>query len=207
MADVAAAARACTTTRRVAGDLQDLVAPPYDVIDPPQRDGARGPLTATTSCASTCPDGDDPTPRPRPASTPGGPTASSTSDDEPALWALTQDYTGPRRRRARRGAASSRGSRVEDYGPGRIRPHERTHPGPKEDRLRLTRATRANLSPIFALYSDPRAPRLGRPRARTSGPRRGPRRSTTTAPSTGSGASPTPRRSTPCGRRRATPSC
>ncbi|MCL2768686.1 MAG: DUF1015 domain-containing protein, partial [Solirubrobacterales bacterium] len=32
---------------------------------------------------------------------------------------------------------------------------ERTHSGPKEDRLRLTRATRANLSPIFSLYSDP----------------------------------------------------
>src|SRR5919112_2050448 len=45
--------------------------------------------------------------------------------------------------------------KVEDYGPGRIRPHERTHPGPKEDRLRLTRATRANLSPIFSLYDDP----------------------------------------------------
>ena len=44
---------------------------------------------------------------------------------------------------------------VEDYGPGRIRPHERTHPGPKEDRLRLTRATHANLSPIFSLYDDP----------------------------------------------------
>jgi uncharacterized protein (DUF1015 family) len=45
--------------------------------------------------------------------------------------------------------------RVEEYGPGRIRPHERTHPGPKEDRLRLTRATKANLSPIFSLYDDP----------------------------------------------------
>ena len=45
--------------------------------------------------------------------------------------------------------------RVEDYGAGRIRPHERTHPGPKEDRLRLTRATNANLSPIFSLYDDP----------------------------------------------------
>jgi uncharacterized protein (DUF1015 family) len=45
--------------------------------------------------------------------------------------------------------------RIEDYGPGRVRPHERTHPGPKEDRLRLTRATRANISPIFSLYSDP----------------------------------------------------
>jgi uncharacterized protein (DUF1015 family) len=56
---------------------------------------------------------------------------------------------------------------VEEYGPGRIRPHERTHPGPKEDRLRLTRATRANLSPIFSLYDgdawSPLAPHLDGP--------------------------------------------
>ena len=45
--------------------------------------------------------------------------------------------------------------RIEEYGPGRVRPHERTHPGPKEDRLALTRATRTNISPIFSLYSDP----------------------------------------------------
>ena len=45
--------------------------------------------------------------------------------------------------------------RVDEYGPGRIRPHERTHPGPKEDRLQLTRATRTNLSPIFSLFPDP----------------------------------------------------
>jgi uncharacterized protein (DUF1015 family) len=44
--------------------------------------------------------------------------------------------------------------RVEDYGAGRIRPHERTHPGPKADRLALTHATRANLSPIFSLFPD-----------------------------------------------------
>ena len=44
--------------------------------------------------------------------------------------------------------------RVDEYGPGRIRPHERTHPGPKEDRLNLTRATRTNLSPIFSLFPD-----------------------------------------------------
>ena len=70
--------------------------------------------------------------------------------------------------------------RVEDYGPGRIRPHERTHPGPKEDRLRLTRATQANMSPIFTLYSDPAAP----PGARSSRTRRralGRGRPTTTA--------------------------
>jgi uncharacterized protein (DUF1015 family) len=41
--------------------------------------------------------------------------------------------------------------KLAPYGEG-IRPHERTQPGPKEDRLRLTRATRHNLSPIFALH-------------------------------------------------------
>ena len=75
-------------------------------------------------------------------------------DDEPALWALEQDYTGPDGQRRTRHGFFAR-VKVEDYGPGRIRPHERTHPGPKEDRLRLTRATHANLSPIFCLYDDP----------------------------------------------------
>jgi uncharacterized protein (DUF1015 family) len=75
-------------------------------------------------------------------------------DRQPALWALEQDYTGPDGRARTRHGLFAR-VRVEDYGPGRIRPHERTHPGPKEDRLRLTRATRANLSPIFSLYDDP----------------------------------------------------
>ena len=75
-------------------------------------------------------------------------------DPQPALWAHTQQYAGPD------GATLTRRGffcrvRIEGYGPGKVRPHERTHPGPKEDRLRLTRATRANISPIFSLYSDP----------------------------------------------------
>src|SRR5204863_5597685 len=76
-------------------------------------------------------------------------------DDEPELWALRQEYAVPGggARRTRSGFLCR--VRIEDYGPGRIRPHERTHPGPREDRLRLTRATRTNLSPIFALHSDP----------------------------------------------------
>jgi uncharacterized protein (DUF1015 family) len=69
------------------------------------------------------------------------------------VWILEQDYTGPDGAlRQRRGFLAR--VRVEEYGPGRIRPHERTHPGPKEDRLNLTRATKANLSPIFSLFDD-----------------------------------------------------
>ena len=72
-------------------------------------------------------------------------------DEQPALWALEQDYTGPDGRRRTRHGILAR-VRVEEYGPGRIRPHERTHPGPKEDRLRLS-APRARTSPrFFPLY-------------------------------------------------------
>ena len=42
--------------------------------------------------------------------------------------------------------------RVEPYATGTVLPHERTHAGPKEGRLRLLRAAQAQLEPIFLLY-------------------------------------------------------
>ncbi len=44
--------------------------------------------------------------------------------------------------------------RLAEYGEGVVLPHERTMAGPREDRLLLTRATRANLEPLFFLYED-----------------------------------------------------
>ena len=45
--------------------------------------------------------------------------------------------------------------RLSAFGEGTVYPHEKTHSRPKEDRLALMRATGANTSPIFGLYSDP----------------------------------------------------
>lgn len=45
--------------------------------------------------------------------------------------------------------------RIEDYDSGIVRPHENTLSGPKTDRLRLLRACRASFSQIYSLYSDP----------------------------------------------------
>jgi uncharacterized protein (DUF1015 family) len=47
--------------------------------------------------------------------------------------------------------------RLADYAEGIVLPHERTMPGPKEDRMLLTRAVRANLEPLFFLYADTEA--------------------------------------------------
>ncbi len=44
--------------------------------------------------------------------------------------------------------------RLDDFSSGNVRPHERTFEGPKYDRLRLLRATRANFGQIFMLYHD-----------------------------------------------------
>ena len=88
------------------------------------------------------------------------------------------------RRRARTRQRVLRARARGGVRPRRIRPHERTHPGPKEDRLRLTRATRANLSPIFSLYSDPTGDAWAALRAAAARAARA-RRPTPTAPSTG----------------------
>ena len=72
-------------------------------------------------------------------------------DDEPSVWAVEQDVRRAGRRRATpRGLVAS--LRVEPYATGTVLPHERTHAGPKEGRLRLLRAARAQLEPIFLLY-------------------------------------------------------
>ena len=133
--------------------LGDVTAPPYDVIGLEERAEllARSPVNVVEIDLPHAPAG-------------GGPYkhAAETlevwtlqgvlaADREPAIWALTQSYEGPDG-----GALTRRGLlaavRVTDYGPGLVRPHERTQPGPKEDRLRLTEATRHNLSPIFVLH-------------------------------------------------------
>jgi uncharacterized protein (DUF1015 family) len=44
---------------------------------------------------------------------------------------------------------------AEGYGARRVRPHEKTHAGPKADRLALLRTTRTNLESIFLLAPDP----------------------------------------------------
>src|SRR5215208_1598415 len=136
------------------GGLQDVVAPPYDVIDAQQRAEllTRSPYNVVEIDLPQ--GGGDPYAHAAAVFEQWQRDGVLVRDDEPALWALEQDYTGPDGRRRTRHGFFAR-VKVEDYGPGRIRPHERTHPGPKEDRLRLTRATHANLSPIFSLYSDP----------------------------------------------------
>jgi uncharacterized protein (DUF1015 family) len=133
--------------------LGDVVAPPYDVIDAPMRAALleRSPFNVVEIDLPVSPSGRDP--YAHAAETLENWTLQGilAADSEEALWALEQEYEGPDGSRYTRRGFLCR-VRVTHYGPGLVRPHERTQPGPKEDRLRLTQATRHNLSPIFSLH-------------------------------------------------------
>jgi uncharacterized protein (DUF1015 family) len=142
--------RALRYDSAVAGPLAQLVAPPYDVISDAQRLDylARSPYNVVHL---TLPDSEEQAAR-----------ALHEWRDEgvlveapPGYWWIAQDYTGPDGvTRTREGFAAS--VPAVPYAERQVLPHERTHAGPKEGRLRLLRATQTQLEPIFLLYdADP----------------------------------------------------
>jgi len=74
-------------------------------------------------------------------------------DAEPSLYLYQQEFQMEGTSRVREGILARVG--LEEFGSGRVFPHEETMDAPFRDRLRLLHATRANLSPVFALYPDP----------------------------------------------------
>ena len=139
--------RAVRYEEEVAGPLDALVAPPYDVIDDAQRDAlmARSPLNVVHL---TLPESEDDAARLWREWLSDG---ALVREPEPSFWALEQDYVGPDGvSRTRQGLVAS--LRPEPYENRVVLPHERTHAGPKEGRLRLLRATGVHFEPIFLLY-------------------------------------------------------
>ena len=138
-----------------AGPLDELVAPPYDVISAEVRSEylARSPYNVVHL---TLPDSEEQAARDLAAWRAAGVLA----EEPERYWWIAQDYVGPDGvARSREGIAAS--VPVTPYEAGDVLPHERTHAGPKEGRLRLLRATRTQLEPIFVLYDA--APVFERP--------------------------------------------
>lgn len=134
-------------------NLQDVVAPPYDVISPEQQEKlyARSPFNVVrlilgkeedryTSAARHLEEW----------------TRNSVlvRDPEPSIYFIAQTFTGKDGKSyTRRGLVVL--CRLEEFEKKVILPHERTLAKPREDRLKLFRATNSNFSQIFSLYSDP----------------------------------------------------
>jgi uncharacterized protein (DUF1015 family) len=139
--------RAVRYDESVAGPLEQLVAPPYDVIGAEQREEliARSPLNVVHL---TLPDDEADAARLWREWLSDGVLVR---DGDPTFWALEQQYVGPDGvERTRRGLVAA--LKVEPYEARVVLPHERTHAGPKEGRKRLLEALQAHPEPIFLLY-------------------------------------------------------
>ena len=140
------------------GALGDVVAPPYDVIDPAMQESlfARSPHNVIRLILE----------RETPADTEAHNryTRSANTlrdwlredvlvqDSARSLYVYEQEFEAEGRRLTRKGFMAR--VRLEPFGSGRIFPHEQTIAAPKADRFELLRATAMNLSPIFGLYPD-----------------------------------------------------
>jgi uncharacterized protein (DUF1015 family) len=142
-------------------EAEDLVAPPYDVIDEEGhcRLYERHPHNVIRLILNRCGDEDDEREnnrytRSRRHMIDWLAEGVLQQDTDPGIYVHYQDYDG-----ATGGDLTRRGFmaavRLTEYENEVVLPHERTLRGPKADRLRLMKESECNLSPIFLLYDDP----------------------------------------------------
>ena len=140
------------------GALSQVIAPPYDVIDAALQEALyqRHPANVIRIELNREEPGDDERTN---KYTRAAKFLRSWRDQgvvmqEPAaaLYVYHQEFEVEGRTFVRRGVMAR--VRLERFGTGNIHPHEETMSGPKQDRLLLTRACRANLSQVFGLYPD-----------------------------------------------------
>jgi uncharacterized protein (DUF1015 family) len=136
--------------------IQDVLAPPYDVITPEHREllYRQSPHNIVRIDFGREEPGDDETEnrytRARRNFDDWIKDGVLTRSTEPSFYAYEITYTLHKVQRRLAGFLCL--VRLEELGKGSIYPHECTHSGPKQDRLNLLRACRANTSPIFSLY-------------------------------------------------------
>lgn len=144
---------------QVAGPLNDLLCPPYDVISPAEQQSLydRNPHNVVRlELGMVHPeDGPDSNRYTRAAATLQAWLSEGVlkADPAPALYLYEQGFSHQGRTVARRGVLAR--LRLTPWEAGVVLPHEETLAKPKEDRLNLMRATACNLSPVYLLFDDP----------------------------------------------------
>jgi uncharacterized protein (DUF1015 family) len=136
-----------------AGDLSSLLAPPYDVIDPCAAAELRK-RSAHNCVRLILPDGSPDVRYHAAAETLEAWIADGVlaTDPEPSVYVYRQRFDMDGRPAERLAVFAA--IRLTPFTEGEVLPHERTHSGPKRDRLALTLATRTQLSPIFMVARD-----------------------------------------------------
>ena len=137
----------------VVGDLGTVTSPPYDVIPPDQHEQFEraSPYNVVRLILGRQEAGSDQYTRAAATLDAWIRDGVLRMDDRETITVYEQRFIAGGRERLQRGVLVA--AEIEDE-PRSILPHERTMAGPVEDRLKLVRATRTNLSPVFAVYSS-----------------------------------------------------
>ena len=144
-------------------DIKDVVAPPYDVISPAEQEELYKRhennvvrLILGKESDSDTPDNNRYT-KARDSFDSWQRDSILIKDAFPSIYVYSQEYhlgeTEGFEKKRRLGFIAL--SKLEDFGEGKIHPHENTLAKPKEDRLKLMQHCNANFSSIFGLFSDP----------------------------------------------------
>ncbi len=144
---------------RLGGDVADVIAPPYDVLNQADKDR----LLARSDHNIVAIDLPHIPPKslgPAEVYEQSAKMLSTWLDDQilvreesPAFYLYHQIFEHGGQKYTRRKFICK--VRLQAFSDGVILPHEETFGGPKEDRLALTKACKANLSPVFGIYTDP----------------------------------------------------
>ncbi len=141
-------------------NISEVIAPPYDVISPAEQDKlysicdynvvrlilgkdqpgdneSENKYSRSAECFSRWLSG-----------------GTLVKEDKPCIYYYIQNYTTSKAEVISRKGFIAR-NYIETYEEGGVLPHEHTMGGPKQDRLKLMKACKANLSPLFMAYSDP----------------------------------------------------
>ena len=144
-------------------DMKDVVAPPYDVISPPEQEELYKRhennvvrLILGKESDSDTPDNNRYT-KAKDSFDSWQKDSILIKDAFPSIYVYSQEYhlgeTEGFEKKRRLGFIAL--SKLENFGEGKIHPHENTLAKPKEDRLKLMQHCNANFSSIFGLFSDP----------------------------------------------------
>jgi uncharacterized protein (DUF1015 family) len=136
--------------RYAAADLGPLVAPPYDVLSDADVDALQAGSNHNITRIDVPRGGDDRYQRAADLLQEWRHDGVLVVDDQPSFTIYRMRFTDDSGT-ARDIAGVVGGLEITDEGAGGVLPHERTTPKASTDRLDLTRATRANLSPVWGL--------------------------------------------------------
>ncbi len=148
----------------VVGDIRNVVAPPYDVIDAEAQKALHARHQNNVIRLELGLDQPEDGPSRNRYTRAAGllrdwlAHGALRRDPEPAIYPYRIEYLVPSGepvadRRVLKGFLSV--MELAEFGTGRIFPHENTRSAAKTDRLKLLETCRANFSPIFSLFSDP----------------------------------------------------